>query len=258
MDHSSSAPDGSTSGAKKRLHSAHIRLRNFIAELYQLEPIQMRIHLQLAVIAALCLPAGAQTPQATSQSWVIIVPAQQQAITLTVRLPAGTTFRLVIDGVIYNNSGFRVQGDTGFYSFGNPDTSMQILQIQTPQSVSLIDSSVTPAKTTKVIVPALAPTLPAPTTIWTGTANNTDLAGRVTLSGGVASQALTGSYATAPIVTCSDTTALAAVKCVASTTAITFNGRGTDVINYILFGPDGPRGIVRRGTVPKEEEHDKR
>jgi hypothetical protein len=227
-------------------------------EVYQLEPIQMKIHLKLAVIAALCLSAGAQTPQATTQSWVTIVPAQQQAVTLTVRLPAGTTFRLVIDGVIYNNSGFRVQGDTGFYSFSNPDTSMQVLQIQTPQSVSLIDSSVTPAKTTRVIVPALPPALPGPTTIWTGTASNTDLAGRVTLSGGSATQALTGPYSTPPIVTCSDTTALAAVKCVASTTAITFTGTGTDVINYILIGPDGPRGIVRRGTVPKGEEHDKR
>lgn len=229
----------------------------------------MKIHLKLAVIAALCLPAGAQTPQATTQSWVTIVPAQQQAITLTVRLPAGTTFRLVsLNGKATTAMTTTRAIDVRDWDIGpdgrplDPDLttaeSMQVLQIPTRQSVWLIDSSVTPVKITKVAVPALPPTLPGPTTIWTGTANNTDLAGRVTLSGGVASQALTGSYATAPIVTCSDTTAPAAVKCVASTTAITFTGTGTDVINYILIGPDGPRGIVRRGTLPKEEEHDKR
>lgn len=72
--------------------------------------------------------------------------------------------------------------------------------------------------------------------IATGTASNSDLAGKVTLVAGAGTQALAGTYTTAPIVVCSDTTAAAAVKCVATTTTITFAGTGTDVINYILIG----------------------
>jgi hypothetical protein len=72
--------------------------------------------------------------------------------------------------------------------------------------------------------------------ISTGSASNTDLAGKVTLTGGTATQPLAGTYATAPIVLCNDTTAVAAVQCVATTTAITFTGTGTDVINYHVIG----------------------
>lgn len=72
--------------------------------------------------------------------------------------------------------------------------------------------------------------------IQTGTASNSDLAGQVTLSGGSGTQALAGTYTSAPIVVCSDTTAVNAVKCVASTTTITITGTGTDVINYITIG----------------------
>jgi hypothetical protein len=229
----------------------------------------MKIHLKLAVIAALCLPAGAQTPQVTTQSWVTIVPAMQQAITLRVALPAGTTFRFVPSNgkptaAITTPTAIEVCdwdiGLNGRPLDHDPTTakSMQVLQIATAQSLSLIDSSFTPAKITPVTVPALPRTLPAPTTIWTGTASNTDLAGKVTLSGGAATQTLTGTYATAPVVVCSDTTSVATVKCVASTSAITFTGTGTDVINYILIGPNGPRGIVHGGTVRKEEDHGRR
>jgi hypothetical protein len=57
----------------------------------------MKIHLKLAVVAALCLPAFAQTPQVTTQRWVTIVPerTKQQAVNLSVFLPAGTTFRFI-------------------------------------------------------------------------------------------------------------------------------------------------------------------
>jgi hypothetical protein len=231
----------------------------------------MKIHLKLAVVAALCLPAFAQTTQVTTQTWVTIVPerTKQQAVNLTVSLPAGTTFRFVSPNgratpAVTTPMALEVWdwdiGLDGRPLDPDPTTakSMQVLQIPTAQSVLLIDSSVTPAKTTSVTVPALPPpTPPAPTTIWTGTASNTDLAGQVTLVAGAATQALTGTYATAPIVICTDTTAVAAVKCVASTTAITFTGTSTDVINYILIGPNGPRGIVHRRTAPKEEEHDR-
>jgi hypothetical protein len=86
-----------------------------------------------------------------------------------------------------------------------------------------------------VSMPALKITGPG-IPIATGTTSNTDLAGQITLSTGAGSYTFTATYATAPIVVCTDTTALVPVKCSASTTAITITGTASDVINYIVVG----------------------
>ncbi len=99
---------------------------------------------------------------------------------------------------------------------------------------SLVNSTVCDNGTTVTITEPLS--ISGPTSIATGTASNTDLAGQVTLVAGAGTQALTGTYTSAPIVVCTDTTAIAAVKCSASTTTITIAGTGTDVINYIAIG----------------------
>jgi hypothetical protein len=73
--------------------------------------------------------------------------------------------------------------------------------------------------------------------IATGTASNTDVAGRVTLVAGTFSYTLASTYTSPPIVTCIDTSATPTlVGCHSTTTQIIFNGTGTDVINYILIG----------------------
>ena len=73
---------------------------------------------------------------------------------------------------------------------------------------------------------------PNPQRLRTGTANNTDLAGKITLVAGAGSYTFTGVFATAPVCTATDTTAAAAVQAATSTTALTLTGTGTDVIAY--------------------------
>lgn len=91
--------------------------------------------------------------------------------------------------------------------------------------------------------PIASPTFTGTTTfsgtgipVATGTTSNTDLAGQITLSSGAGTYTLSAAYISAPIVVCSDTTTAAAVKCVATTTTVTFAGTGSDVINYIIIG----------------------
>ena len=101
------------------------------------------------------------------------------------------------------------------------------------------------------IVPAVVPTLGAANNfagsntfagkttlniVATGVATNTDFAGQLTLSGGSAAYTFTGTYASAPICTASDTTAVNAVRVSTTPTALTLTGGGSDVINYICVG----------------------
>jgi hypothetical protein len=72
--------------------------------------------------------------------------------------------------------------------------------------------------------------------IATGTTSNTDLAGFLTLSGGSQTYSFTTTHATTPVCTATDITAVAAVQAVATTTTLTVNGTGTDVIAYICIG----------------------
>lgn len=128
----------------------------------------MKTFLPLAVIAALCLPAVAQ-----SQAWITVVassPVPQQSLTLNVSLPAGATYRFVsVNGkatlpiTVTTAQTVSSWDDGGVGRPADPDPgiakSMQILQSSAALSVSLIDSSVKPAKTTTVTVPALPPTI---------------------------------------------------------------------------------------------------
>ena len=72
--------------------------------------------------------------------------------------------------------------------------------------------------------------------IATGTTSNTDLAGFITLSGGTGTYSFTATHVTNPVCTATDTTAVAAVQAVATTTVLTVNGTGTDVIAYTCIG----------------------
>jgi hypothetical protein len=72
--------------------------------------------------------------------------------------------------------------------------------------------------------------------IRTNTSSNSDLAGQVTLSGGTGSYSFANGYATAPICVATDTTAKNATQVVATSTTLTINGTGTDVIDYICVG----------------------
>ncbi len=67
-------------------------------------------------------------------------------------------------------------------------------------------------------------------------ASSSDLAGQLTLSGGMATYSFTGTYANAPICVANDTTAANAVKVSVNTTTLTVTGTGTDGVDYICIG----------------------
>jgi hypothetical protein len=117
----------------------------------------MKTILKLAAFAALCSPAFAQT-------WFTVIPATQQARSLSATLPAGTSYRFLslngkTTGTLTATAAPVSDWDDG--SIGHdPDPekgvskSLQVLQ-SAAFSVSIIDNSVKPAKTTSVSVPAL-------------------------------------------------------------------------------------------------------
>lgn len=73
--------------------------------------------------------------------------------------------------------------------------------------------------------------------IASGTPSNTDLTGRVTLSGGTFVYTLVGTYATPPTFIVQDATTPANVcSAVETTTTVTFTGTGSDVCKYIGIG----------------------
>src|ERR1035438_3023800 len=74
------------------------------------------------------------------------------------------------------------------------------------------------------------------TSLRTATADNTDTAGQIVLSGGIGSYTFSGSYTIPPICTASDTSAISAVKISATNTGLTIMGVGSDTINYICVG----------------------
>ena len=72
--------------------------------------------------------------------------------------------------------------------------------------------------------------------IRTGVATNVDLAGKISLAAGSGTYTFLGTYTTAPVCVANDTTALANVQVVTTTTKLTLTGTGTDVVNYACFG----------------------
>lgn len=73
--------------------------------------------------------------------------------------------------------------------------------------------------------------------VRSGVSTNTDLTGRITLSGGAFTYTLLGTYATAPnCVTQDVTTPANSSFAVEGTTNIVFHGTGTDVLKYHCVG----------------------
>jgi len=70
----------------------------------------------------------------------------------------------------------------------------------------------------------------------TDTARNSDAAGQIVLSGGTGSYKFSGSYATPPVCTASDTSATNVVEVSTTNTGLTVMGTGSDTINYICVG----------------------
>jgi hypothetical protein len=65
------------------------------------------------------------------------------------------------------------------------------------------------------------------------TSSNTDGVGRLTLSGGTASYAFTGTYVTRPVCVPSDETTAGGAKIVTTTTGFTITGGTSDVVGWI-------------------------
>jgi hypothetical protein len=70
----------------------------------------------------------------------------------------------------------------------------------------------------------------------TGASANTDLAGQLALTGGTASYTFSKTYATAPVCTAADTSAISAVRVQTTTTTLTVTGASGDGANYICVG----------------------
>jgi hypothetical protein len=107
-------------------------------------------------------------------------------MTLNVSLPVGATYRFVslngkatapITTTIAQTVSSWDDGGVGRPADPDPGIAkaMQILQSSAALSVTLIDSSVNPAKTTTVKVPALPPTIYKVSCVGTGTMTGTTL-----------------------------------------------------------------------------------
>ena len=113
-------------------------------------------------------PPPAVTPPAETGTWFTVIPAEKQAQTLSVSVPAGTTYRF---GDTKNNkwctpvtvsTAITVSDwDAGALDCdeGTPK-EMDILETSALRAVTLIDSSVTPAILTPKTVPAAGSALP--------------------------------------------------------------------------------------------------
>jgi hypothetical protein len=115
---------------------------------------------------------------AFSQTWLKVAGSEQQALTLSVSLPAGTTYRI---GDTANNKwcvatataavtlvdyADGLNGRLADCDSGTPK-EFDVLETVSTQTVTLTDASVTPAKVTTVPVPALPPPASYPPVIVT-------------------------------------------------------------------------------------------
>jgi hypothetical protein len=74
--------------------------------------------------------------------------------------------------------------------------------------------------------------------VASGSPNNSDLNGQLTLASGGATYTFQSHYTSSPICTASDTSAVAAVRVQATRTTLVISGTGSDVINYICVARD--------------------
>lgn len=129
----------------------------------------MKTFLKLAVVAALCLPACAQ-------SYTVLTPASQF---ITINLPSGVVWQI---GNVADNKWSADQTTTSAVSFTawyaefksypyistflDPDPTkpevFRIKQTAVQQTIYLTDRSVTPSKIIPTIIPALAVVAPPP------------------------------------------------------------------------------------------------
>jgi hypothetical protein len=109
--------------------------------------------------------APAVTPPAQTGTWFTVIPAEKQAHTLSVSVPAGTTFRFLSSNgkattPVTTTATVTVSdwddGLNGRPLDPDPGTAkrMDILETATTQAVTVIDSSVTPAVSIPKTVPA--------------------------------------------------------------------------------------------------------
>jgi hypothetical protein len=104
---------------------------------------------------------------------------------------------------------------------------------------SHVDDGVTTGGTVTSTEPIRAPSATftgTGTPISTGVTSNNDLAGFLTLSGGVQTYSFTSTHLTSPVCVANDNTSVAAVKVVTTTTTLTVTGTGADSVSYICIG----------------------
>jgi hypothetical protein len=136
----------------------------------------------------------------------------------------------ITNGKMYFNAGGTVAG-TGRLNFASSD-SIAFRNNAGTNDVNGISKNASDT----VLVGGAAGIQLGGSTVRSGSASNTDLDGKLTLSSGTASYTFTGTYTSAPICTANDTTALNPVQVSATATTLTLTGTGTDVINYICMG----------------------
>jgi hypothetical protein len=118
----------------------------------------------------------ATDPSAPTATWFTVIPAEQQAKTLSVSVPARTTYRFIsVNGLattpVTSAGGTVSDWDDGLNGDpADPDPnaakSMQILELTVPQIVYVFDSSGVGATSTMVTVPAVVIVPVEPVITW--------------------------------------------------------------------------------------------
>ena len=136
----------------------------------------------LALVALLSMTAFGQTATQTTPTWFTVIPAASQSATLSISLPAGTTYRF---GDIVNDkwtapvavSAVTVVSDfddglNGDAPDPDPNTPKEfdVQETMAVQTVTITDTRTNPATVTTVTVPALPPPAPPPSATATFTA----------------------------------------------------------------------------------------
>jgi hypothetical protein len=167
---------------------------------------------------------NAGTYQCISGVWTKFSTSTNNGTVTSVALTGGANLFSSTPGAAVTNAGTL-----------NLDTQ---LLVQAAHCVIAGPVSGTAAPTCRALLASDLPTSIVAAGLRTGVSTNTDLAGRVTASGGTATYTFTGTYITPPVCITQDDTTIASLltKTVSATTLTVTTSGATDTVSYICAG----------------------